>query len=39
MECHCFTLGVSWFQAKLDVIRDAVRIYLANPSMRLPQAA
>jgi putative transposase len=39
MECHCFTLGVSWFQAKRDVIRDAVRIYLANPSMRLPQAA
>jgi putative transposase len=39
MECHCFTLGLSWFQAKLDVIRDAVRSYLANPSMRLQQAA
>jgi hypothetical protein len=39
MECHCFTLGISWFQAKLGVIREAVRAYLANPSMRLPQAA
>jgi putative transposase len=39
MECHCFALGISWFQAKLEVIRNAVRTYLANPSMRLPQAA
>src|SRR5262249_61231076 len=21
MECHCFALGLSWFEAKLDVIR------------------
>jgi putative transposase len=39
MECHCFALGLSWFQAKLDVIRQAVRTYLANPSMRLPRVA
>jgi putative transposase len=39
MECHCFALGLSWFQAKMDVIRDAVRTYIANPSMRLPQVA
>jgi hypothetical protein len=39
MECHCFALGLSWFQAKLDIIRHAVRAYLANPSMLLPQAA
>jgi putative transposase len=39
MECHCFALGISWFQAKLDVIRQAVRSYLANPSMRLPKVA
>jgi hypothetical protein len=38
-ECHCFALGISWFQAKLDVIRHAVRTYLANPSMLLPRAA
>jgi hypothetical protein len=39
MECHCFTHGLSWFEAKLDVIRNAVSSYLANPCMRLPQAA
>jgi putative transposase len=39
MECHCFALGLSWFQAKMEVIRDAVRTYIANPSMRLPQVA
>jgi DDE superfamily endonuclease len=39
LECHCFARGISWFQAKLEVIRNAVRTYIANPSMRLPQAA
>lgn len=39
LECHCFALGISWFQAKLDVIRHAVRTYLGNPSMRLPKCA
>jgi putative transposase len=39
MECHCFAHGLSWFQAKLDVIRHGVRTYLANPSMRLPRVA
>jgi putative transposase len=39
MECHCFALGLSWFQAKLDVIRDAVRAYLTNPTILLPKCA
>ncbi len=39
MECHCFALGISWFEAKIDVIRHAVRTYLANPSMRLLKVA
>jgi len=39
MECHCFALGLSWFQAKMEVIREAVRLYLANPSMLLPRGA
>jgi putative transposase len=39
MESHCFVLGLSWFEAKLNVIRQAVRTYLANPSMLLPKAA
>jgi putative transposase len=39
LEEHCFSLGISWFQAKLDIIRNAVRIYLANPNIRLSRAA
>jgi putative transposase len=39
MECHCFALGLSWFQAKLDVIRNAVRTYLTNPTILLPKCA
>jgi putative transposase len=39
LEYHCFALGLSWFEAKLDVIRNAVRTYLAHPNMLLPKAA
>jgi putative transposase len=39
LECHCFALGLSWFQAKTDVIRQAVRTYLAKPNMLLPKVA
>jgi hypothetical protein len=39
LEGYCFSLGISWFQAKLDIIRHAVRTYLANPFIGLPEAA
>ena len=39
LEYHRYTTGVSWFQAKCRVVRDAVRAYLANPAIRLPQGA
>lgn len=39
LECHCFTTGFSWFHAKFDVIRHAVRTYLTNPYMLLPKGA
>lgn len=39
IEIHCFALGISWFQAALDVIRPAVRAYLVKPSILLPQCA
>jgi putative transposase len=39
LEGHCFSLGISWFQAKLDIIRDAVKTYLAHPNIRLARAA
>ena len=35
---HRFTTGVSWFAAKVGIIRDAVRAYLANPRLTLPEA-
>ena len=31
LEFHCFVKGISWFEAKTSIIRDAVRAYLANP--------
>jgi putative transposase len=39
LECHCFALGLNWAQVKLDVIRNAVRAYLAKPSILLPRCA
>jgi putative transposase len=37
LEIHCFTRGVSWLEAKLAIVRDAVRDYLARPQIRLPE--
>ena len=31
IERHCFLTGISWFEAKASIIRDAVRAYLAQP--------
>ena len=39
LECHCYQTGLSWFEAKLAVIRPAIRAYLANPLYRLPATA
>jgi putative transposase len=39
LEWHRFTTGVSWFAAKLGIIREAVRGYLARPAYRLPVPA
>lgn len=35
LEWHRFTTGISWFEAKTRIIRDAVRAYLARPSLTL----
>src|ERR687893_3953 len=32
LEHHFYTTGVSWYEAKLSITRDAVRAYLARPS-------
>jgi hypothetical protein len=39
LEWHRFTTGVSWFEAKLRITRDAVRAYLAGPTLTLPGPA
>ena len=31
LEYHCFVKGISWFEAKISIVRDAVRAYLAKP--------
>lgn len=35
LEYHRFTTGVSWFEAKFNIIREAVRGYLTLPRYRL----
>ena len=39
LEVHCFARGVSWVEAKTDIIRTAVRTYLTRPRIRLPYPA
>jgi putative transposase len=31
LERHCYHTGLTWFEAKMAIIRDAVRSYLARP--------
>ena len=38
-EWHRWAAGVTWFEAKHQIVRDAVRRYLAAPTIRLPLAA
>ena len=39
LEWHFFTTGISAFEAKMRVVRDAVRSYLARPAITLPRQA
>ena len=36
LEWHFFTTGVSAFEAKMRLVREAVRAYLARPFITLP---
>jgi putative transposase len=38
LENFAFSSGVSWLEAKTAIIRDAVRLYLAQPYIRLSTA-
>ena len=35
IESYCYRTGISWFEAKTSIIREAVRAYLANPHCSL----
>jgi len=37
LEWHFFTTGISAFEARLRLVRDAVRAYLARPFLTLPK--
>jgi len=39
LEWHCYQNGLSWFEAKLAIIRPAIRAYLTNPIYSLPSTA
>jgi putative transposase len=39
LEANWLATGVSWYQAKADVIRAAIRDYLAHPRYTLPSAS
>ena len=39
LESWCYGHGFTWFEAKAEVIRDAVRAYLAQPKYLLAQGA
>lgn len=39
LEMHWFNTGISWYESKLSIVRDAVRSYLATPLFTLPPTA
>ena len=39
LERYCFSNGISWFEAKTNIIRDAIRAYLAKPFYNLNPTA
>ncbi len=39
IEQHRFFTGIGWFEAKVSIIRDAVRAYLAKPIYMLNPTA
>jgi hypothetical protein len=39
LERNRIRTGTSWFEAKVDIVRDAVRAYLASPYLTLGSTA
>ena len=38
LERFCFRTGYSWFEAKAEIVRSAIRAYLIQPVYKLPAA-
>jgi hypothetical protein len=39
LELHWFASGISWYEAKLSIVREAIRAYLASPRFSLNPTA
>lgn len=39
LESYCYRKGVSWFEVKTDITREAVRVYLTDPLVLLNPTA
>ncbi len=39
LEWHRFHSGITWYEAKIGIVRDAVRAYVCDPKYNLPQMA
>jgi hypothetical protein len=39
LETYSYTTGFSWFEAKMQIIRDAIRHYLVSPRYNLTSTA
>jgi hypothetical protein len=39
IESHCYRETISWIETKTSIIRDGVRVYLANPPYLLLSTA
>lgn len=39
LEVHRFVTGIGWYSAKWQIVREAIRAYLANPTLQLKSIA
>jgi len=39
LEANRVLTGVSWYEAKLDIVRDAIRHYLVRPTVKIAPTA
>jgi hypothetical protein len=39
IEHYCYHTGISWFEAKLSIVREAIRAYLDQPLYTLEPSA